>query len=176
MKPRLVILSDMWGLEHCAWIKHYVEVLDPVFSVQVHDSCVLGEVAAADADEEAIHSAFIHGGIDTAANKLLSLETGKVDILAFSMGGSVAWEAGLKGMEIGRLYAVSSTRLRLQTEKPDCRTQLFYGSEDPFQPNASWFEQLRLDPPLMERGGHDFYTGLASAGRICGRIITDRRS
>ena len=67
-------------------------------------------------------------------------------ILAFSMGGSIAWEAGLKGMDIGRLYAVSSTRLRLQTEKPACQLQLFYGSDDPFQPDASWFETLKLDP------------------------------
>lgn len=174
MEPRLLILSDMWGLKRCAWIKHYVEMLDPVFSVQVYDSCVLGEVAAADAGEEAIHSAFIHGGIDTAANKLLSLETGKVDILAFSMGGSIAWEAGMKGMDIGRLYAVSSTRLRLQAEKPDCRIQLFYGAEDLSQPDLSWFEKSGLDPPLLERGGHDFYKATSSARRICRTIISDR--
>lgn len=174
MKPRLLILSDMWGLERCAWIMHYVESLDPIFGIQLYDSCALGNVAFADAGKEVIHEAFIHGGIETASDKLRQLEPGRVDILAFSVGGSIAWEAGSKGMHIGRLYAVSSTRLRLQTDKPDCRIQLFYGADDPFQPNASWFENLNVDPPCIESGGHDFYARKPSAGRICGRIIADR--
>ena len=176
MKPRLLILSDMWGLERCAWIKHYVEMLDPFFSIQLYDSCVLGDVSAADVADGTMHAAFIRGGIDTAAEKLRMLELGKVELLAFSMGGSIAWEAGLKGVNIGRLYAVSSTRLRLQTEKPACRIQLFYGAEDRFQPDALWFETLQLDPALVEHGGHDFYMGAASAERICETILADHEN
>lgn len=165
----------MWGLVGCTWIKHYVELLDPFFSIQLYDSCVLGEVSAADVVAGNIHSAFIHGGIDTAAEKLRMLEVEKVEVLAFSMGGSIAWEAGLKGLEIGHLYAVSSTRLRLQSEKPACRIQLFYGSDDPFQPDALWFETLKLEAALMERGGHDFYRDAAAAQRICETMIADHK-
>ena len=172
MRPKLLILSDMWGLTHCKWIKHYVELLDPVFSIHLYDSCALGDVRVADATEDDIHAAFLAGGVDTAVDKLLEMEPGKVDILAFSMGGSIAWKAGSKGMHIGHLYAVSSTRLRLQTEKPDCRIQLFYGKDDPFHPKPSWFEKMELGPPLMENGGHDFYTGHDVATRICSMIIS----
>lgn len=171
MKPRLLILSDVRGLEHCPWIGHYVELLSPVFSIQLYDSCVLGNVAVADAAEETVHAAFIHGGIGAAADKLLKLERAKVDILAFSMGGSIAWEAARKGMDVGHLNAVSATRLRLQREVPTCKINLFYGADDPFQPTASWFEQLELDPPIIERGGHDLYAGPASVTRICERVM-----
>ena len=170
MRPKLLILSDMWGLDRCEWIKQYVELLDPIFSILLYDSRALGDVRVADAAEEDIHAAFIAAGVDTAADKLLEMEPGKVDILAFSMGGSIAWKAGLKGMHIGHLFAVSSTRLRLQTEKPDCRIQLFNGTDDPFHLKPSWFEKLKLDPPLMENGGHDFYTRHDVATRICSMI------
>lgn len=170
MRPKLLILSDMFGLDRCEWIKQYVALLDPIFTIQLYDSCALGDVRVADAAEDDIHAAFIAGGVDTAADKLSKMELGKVDILAFSMGGSIAWKAGSKGMHIGHLYAISSTRLRLQTEKPDCRVQLFYGKVDPFHPKPSWFEKLKLDPPLMENGGHDFYTGHDVAIRICSMI------
>lgn len=146
MKPRLLILSDMWGLVRCAWIKHYVELLSPAFSIQLYDSCVLGNVAAAGTDEAVLHAAFIHGGIDAAADTLLKLESGKVDVLAFSVGGTIAWEAALKGMHIGHLYAVSSTRLRLQAAKPHCTIRLYFGTDDPNRPQAFWLDKLKLAP------------------------------
>lgn len=175
MKPRLLILSDMWGLERCAWIKRYVELLEPFFSIQLYDSCALGNVEVADACEEDIHAAFIHDGIETAVANLLKLEPKRVDVLAFSIGGSIAWEAALKGMDIGRLYAVSSTRLRLQTEKPGCWIQLFYGADDVNQPKAAWFEKLKQDPPHMEFEGHDFYMDATCTERICGTILADHQ-
>lgn len=176
MKPRLLILSDMWGLESSGWIKRYVELLDPFFRIQLYDSCALGNVEVADAVEEDIHAAFIHGGIGTAVANLLKLEPKRVDVLAFSIGGSIAWNAALKGMDIGHLYAVSSTRLRLQTEKPACCIQLFYGAEDRRQPDALWFETLQFDPALVELGVHDFYMGAASAERICETILADHEN
>ena len=174
MKPRLLILSDMWGLEGCAWIGQYVELLDPVFSIQLYDSCELGNVDVAEADEEAVHSAFVQSGIDIAARRLLELEPNEVDVLAFSVGGTIAWKAGMTGMRIGHFYAASSTRLRLQTEKPAIPTRLFYGSDDLHQPKASWFEQMELGSPIMVSGAHDFYTSTAAATRICGTILADR--
>ena len=135
--------------------------------------CV-GKCGSADACEEDTHAAFIHGGIGTVVTNLLKLEPKRVDVLAISIGGSIVWEAALNGMEIGRLYAVSSTRLRLQTEKPGCWVQLFYGSDDVNQPKAAWFEKLTLEPPHMELGGHDFYMDTAPTMAICSTIITDR--
>lgn len=173
MKPRLLILSDLWGLSRCTWITHYVELLSTAFSIQLYDSCALANVAVAGGEEAAIHSAFVQGGIDVAADNLLELEPGKVDVLAFSVGGTIAWEAALKGMHIGPLYTVASTRLRLKTAKPDCKIQLYYGADDPNQPQASWYEHLKLDPPLMVRGGHAFYADIDSATRICDAILED---
>ena len=174
MKPRLLIISDMWGLSRCVWMEHYLKLLEPVFHIVLYDSRELANVPPAEDDADPIHSAFVQGGMDIAANKLLELGSGKVDVLGFSMGGTIAWKAGMKGLDMGRLYAVSSTRLRLQTAKPACKIQLFYGADDPSRPPASWFGQLGLGSPLIFTGKHDFYTGTPSATRICGAVRTDR--
>ena len=174
MKPRLLILSDMWGLDHCDWITYYQELLDPAFSIRLLDSCDLGDVDATDGGEAAIHAAFTHGGIATAAQRLLDMEKEKVDILAFSIGGTIAWEAGMKGLAIGRLHAVSATRLRLQRKKPGFPVHLYYGSDDPFQPTADWFVKMGIAPAFIERGAHDFHTRPASARRIHATIMADR--
>lgn len=57
----------------------------------------------AEAGEAALHAAFLQGGIATAAVKLPKSEPGHVDILAFSIGGTIAWEAVSRGMLIGHL-------------------------------------------------------------------------
>lgn len=172
MKTRLVILSDMWGLDHSAWMDRYLRALDPAFRIQLYDVRVLGNVATGNSDEAVLHAAFVHGGIDAAASKLLELEPEQVDILAFSVGGTIAWKAGMKGMSIGHLYAVSSTRLRLQTAKPHCTIQLFHGADDPYQAPGSWYAKLKLDPPQMESGGHTFYAAIDPAKRICDAILS----
>jgi len=163
----------MWGLDLDAWIMYYVELLDPDFRIRPYDCCESGKVNTVETSEEVIHSAFVPCGIDVAARKLVEMEPENAHILAFSVGGTIAWKAGMTGMQIGHFHAALSTRLRLQTEKPAFPTRLFHGSDDPFQPKASWFEQMEVGSPLLVSGAHGFYPSTAASTRLCGTMRAD---
>ena len=139
MKPRLIILSDLWGTEKSNWINYYLNALSPEFDIKYYDCCEIGNVDTTSLKEGVIHSQFIDHGIDLAVEKLIQLEDGKVDILAFSIGGIIAWKAGLKGLNINNFYAISSTRLRYESEKPSYAIKLYFGEKDLFKPDTNWF-------------------------------------
>ena len=68
-----------------------------------------------------------------------------MDILGFSIGGYIAWKAALEGLKVRNLTAVSATRLRFETTKPDCKIALIYGEHDTFQPSIDWYNRIELD-------------------------------
>lgn len=157
MKRRLIILSDLWGFEANDWIKYYLNILNAKYDIKCYDCCEIGNIDKRNYTEQNIHLQFINHGIDTATKKLIELEPNAVDILAFSIGGTIAWKAGLKGLIINNFYAVSSTRLRYETAQPDCNIKLFYGKKDKFKPATSWFDTMQINFEIIQHSDHDMY-------------------
>lgn len=171
MKPRLIILSDLWGKEKSDWVSAYVELLKDKFEIQYYDCCELGEIDKTNYTEENLHSQFINGGIEKAVENLLKTERNQVDILAFSIGGTIAWKAALKGLNIRNFFAVSSTRLRYEDEIPDGAIKGYYGENDSNKPSNNWFEKHSIDFEIIKNKEHDFYTEKDFATLICDEIL-----
>jgi hypothetical protein len=171
MKPRLIILSDLWGKEKAAWTLDYIELLKNKFEIQYYDCCELGEIDKTNFSEENLHNQFVNGGIEKAVANLLKIEKNQIDVLAFSIGGTIAWKAALKGLNIGKLFAVSSTRLRYEDEIPSGTIQLYYGENDCNKPSNDWFEKHSIDFEIIKNKEHDFYTEKESADSICAKIL-----
>ena len=139
VKPKLLILSDLFGGQHPEWINYYTNTLRSKFEIQYYDVLELANIDASNLTETDIHKQFLDGGIDKAVETLLKLETDKVTVLGFSIGGTIAWKASLLGLKTMYLFAVSSTRLRYETEAPNCEIKLYFGENDPNKPHDKWF-------------------------------------
>lgn len=171
-KPRIIILSDLWGTKNANWINGYTERLQGLFEIFLYDSCDLAGIDLEVKSEKQRHAKFISGGIDKAVQKLVQKEPRPVAVLAFSIGGTIAWKAILSGLSVKYLFALSATRLRFETQTPSAKIQLFYGARDEFKPKEEWFTQLGLSCNFYEDQTHEFYKEEASAVRIC-ELITD---
>jgi hypothetical protein len=169
-KPRLAIISDLWGTRGAEWVDYYLQSLEPTYDVAFYDSCMLAGFDCTNLQEEEIHAKMVAGGIEAAAAKLLEQEKGPVDILAFSVGGTIAWKAMLLGITVGSAYLVSSTRLRYETSKPEAKIYLTYGEADEYRPSEEWFEKLGLEHILIKHEGHTLYREESNARRICEQI------
>ena len=157
IKPRLLLLSDIWGATNCEWIQHYIAILNPHFDIQFYDVCKLAEIDSKSFAIENRHKQFLEGGIGRAVNNLLAKETAVCAVLGFSIGGLIAWKAVSFGLQCSALFAISSTRLRYESVKPNVKLKLFYGSLDAFMPDSTWFEQMELQPFLYQNELHEMY-------------------
>jgi len=157
MDQRLIILSDLWGANGVNWIDKYKNKLNHHFDIQIYDVCELADINISSLKENEIHRDFVNGGIEKAVNSLINLEKNKINILAFSIGGFIAWEACLKGLCINNFFAVSSTRLRIQKIKPVCYLQLYFGEKDIYKPNNLWFKALDVKPNIIKNKNHNLY-------------------
>nr|WP_315198525.1 alpha/beta hydrolase [uncultured Flavobacterium sp.] len=171
MKPRLIILSDLWGKEKSAWILDYIELLKDKFEIQYYDCCELGEIDKTNYTDESLHNQFINCGIEKAVANLLKTEKNQIDILSFSIGGTIAWKAALKGLNVRSLFAVSSTRLRYEDEIPSGAIKLYYGENDVNKPNNNWFVSHSIDFEIIKNKEHDFYTEKDFVTSICNEIL-----
>lgn len=171
MKPRLVILSDLWGKEKSDWVFDYVEKLKDKFEIQFYDCCELGAIDSTNYTEESLHFQFVNGGIEKVIENLLEAEKNQIDILAFSIGGTIAWKAALKGLDIRNLFAVSSTRLRFEEDIPNAVIKLYYGENDINKPSSNWFEKYAINFEIIKNKGHNFYTQKEYATSICNEIL-----
>ncbi|WP_156831957.1 alpha/beta hydrolase [Kaistella palustris] len=169
-KPRLIILSDMWGKAKSDWVSYYIEILKPLFETVYYDCRVLAEIPTHNIGEAELHGQFTEGGISKAVENLVKLEVNASTILGFSIGGTVAWKSCLQGLSCRNIYAVSSTRLRKETEKPAVVTQLIYGENDPYKPDKKWYESMRLPETLIKGESHNFYRDKIRAYQICEMI------
>lgn len=170
MKPRLIILSDLWGKEKSAWVSGYVELLNDKFEIQYYDCCDLGGIDKKNYTEENLHSQFVNGGIEKAVANLLKAEKNQIDVLAFSIGGTIAWKSALKGLNVRRLFAVSSTRLRYENEMPNGIIKGYYGENDNNKPSKNWFEKYSINFDIIKNKEHNFYTEKEFAISICAEI------
>jgi pimeloyl-ACP methyl ester carboxylesterase len=171
VKPILFILSDLWGKEKSDWISTYTELLEIKFDIQYFDCCELGEIDKNHYTEENLHNQFLNEGIEKAVDNLLKFEKSKIDVLAFSIGGTIAWKAALKGLNIGSLFAVSSTRLRYENEIPTCKLKLYYGETDSNKPSEDWFEKLSIDFEIIKYKEHSFYKEITFIQLLCSEIL-----
>lgn len=171
MKPRLLILSDLFGGANPKWIKTYSEILESKFEIQYYDVLELANIDINNCIESDIHNQFLNGGFDKAIESLLKLETDKVTILGFSIGGTIAWKASLKGLKITHLFAVSSTRLRYEAEAPNCIIKLYFGEKDPNKPNPQWFLDLNLENQIFRDNYHQLYLIENNADLVCDDIL-----
>lgn len=168
MKKRLLILSDLWGIQQSDWIKHYTERLEAFFDIQYYDVCDLGQIETHPYLESHLHTQFKNGGIDTAAKQLFSIEKNHfVNILAFSVGGTIGWKAGLLGLNIDHFFAVSATRLRYETIRPDTGfIKCYFGEYDGFRPKPDWFNHHSIPFHILEGKDHEMYREKVIADEI----------
>ena len=127
---KLVILSDLWGAKRGLWITSYLGYLHQYYDIEYYDIQQLAHIDAPIYTEKELHTAFVNGGIDTAVEHLLKRNKKPAHYLAFSTGGTIAWKANLKGLPMKSLYAVSATRIRMESNMIDCDVDLLFGEKD----------------------------------------------
>ena len=108
MKPRLAIVSDLWGFNNDSYINLYIEELYNYFDVDLIDAQVLGDVNR-NQDKQLIHKQFMSSGIDLAASRLAKAHIHFDILLGFNIGGTIGWEAIQLGAKIDSLITVSIT-------------------------------------------------------------------
>ena len=169
------MLSDLWGKEKSDWIVYYTNILEKHFDVAFYDSCDLGNVDKSNYSEEKLHEQFVNGGIQNAVENLIQKEKGIIIILAFSIGGFIAWKACLSGLNAQYLFAISATRLRFETQKPAGTITLLYGEDDDYKPDFDWFQSMELSEIFYKNEAHEFYKKKEIAEDICRMIIEKLR-
>ncbi len=168
MKRRLVILSDLWGFQKPEWIKYYTELLEPHFNIVLYDSCDLAGIQTNTKEE--IHQQFVKFGIEKAVEKIIALEKNEIDILAFSIGGTIAWKFALNNLSIKNLTVVSATRLRFETKTPDCNITLIYGERDNYKPSKKWLK-THNNVTIIQNASHELYLNADNAQQICSEVV-----
>ncbi|MBS7252840.1 alpha/beta hydrolase family protein [Flavobacterium branchiicola] len=169
IKPRLLLLSDLFG-GNPEWIKYYSRILDSKFDIHYYDVLKLAKMDSLK-DEANIHKHFLNGGIDQAIASLLNNEKEEVVVLGFSIGGTIAWKAALKGLKVAQLVAVSSTRLRFETETPDCKVELYFGEKDLNKPNPQWFSDQKISAQIFDNQEHQLYQENQNTLLICSSFL-----
>lgn len=171
---RLIVLSDLWGKGQSSWWSYYQTPLKEFFELQWYDSCLLGGVNLHPYQQENLHHQFINGGIDRAVSQLINQEKEHPPslILAFSVGGVIAWQAVIAGLDCPFFYAVSATRLRKQSEIFPVKGKLLYGAGDAFQPKEDWLsQQIYLESETRPLCSHELYTKPETATDIVATLL-----
>lgn len=170
-KPRLLILSDLFGGENPEWVKKYVNILSSEFQIQYYDIRKLANIDSGNLSEKDLHNQFLNGGIDKAIKSLTELEIEEVSVIGFSMGGTIAWKAALKSLKVNSLFAVSSTRLRYENQTPDCNIKLYFGENDFNKPDSEWFLKLKVAVEFLTNQEHQLYLKNEMVLLICNDIV-----
>ena len=168
-KPRLVILPDLFGGKNPEWLHYYTTILESHFDIQYYNILELAGISP-DHDETSIHNQFLNDGIENVINALLVYEKKEIAVLGFSIGGTIAWKASLKGLKVSKLIAVSSTRLRFETEVPNCKIKLYFGEKDLNKPDSKWFSDLKVSGEILENENHQLYLQQKNAFAICNNL------
>ena len=171
MKKRLLILSDLWGFTQAKYLEIYLQQLESTFEVQPYDCCLLAELPQDQKTQEERHQHFVTRGIQQAVDTLINAERERGYVLAFSVGGTIAWRAALAGMPVDQLFAISATRLRYEEYRPNSKVRLWYGELDPYQPKTEWYEKMQLSADQWPAQGHDIYKHPTVIETICQQLL-----
>lgn len=166
-----IILSDLWGKRNSDWMNDYLIRLEKHLELKYYDCCELADIDQSNYSEEQIHRQFTEGGIEKAVKTLVDREQEPVHVLAFSIGGLIAWKAILLGLKAESLTCISSTRLRYEVSRPNCSIHLIYGEHDAYQPTDEWFEKMNLEKKIHPGEEHDFYRKKEIASDVCIQLI-----
>lgn len=168
-KPRIAVLSDLFGISNEPWMEAYRNALKTHFTVVEYDCRELAQIAHLDPDE--IHYAFTHGGIEQAVNNLRLAEQHDVWLLGFSVGGTIAWKFALESTQCSAVFAVSATRLRDETKAPTSQKVLYFGELEEFGPKQEWFDRMNIQPIVLPNQSHECYKNHKVTTLICDKII-----
>lgn len=168
---KLIILSDLRGKKNYGWVDNYTAILKKYYEIEFYDSCELANIDSTQSSENELHQQFINGGIKEAVAKLLQSEHKNIDILGFSIGGFISWRAALEGLNVDKITAISSTRLRYESKRPKCEVDLFYGENDNYIPASNWFFSFGLVESIYKNEEHEFYRKDRIATDICSKMI-----
>lgn len=173
MKPRLILLSDLWGQQRSNWWIFYTRLLQNQFEIQWYDSCELGQISLQPYEQECLHQQFVGGGIQRAARQLYELghdiQVPRI-VLSFSIGGTIAWKAIQEGLKVQQFYAVSATRLRYEQTPLSNKGCLFFGEKDAYSPSQDWYDQQTIQYKILPKQNHDCYQTLPVAEHIANEI------
>ncbi len=167
MAERLVILSDMWGSKKGLWITSYLGYLQSYFDIVFYDCRELAYLDVKFNTRENIYDAFVNGGLNTAVGQLLKKEIEPSHYLTFCAGGTIAWEAALKGLPIKSLYAISPLNLHIAKQKPDIAVNLLYGEFQQHIPESEWGSVKGITLEKMPKFGHDLYSDEKIIKKVC---------
>lgn len=176
MQKRLIILSDIWGREKSDWVRNYSKYLESNFDITYYDCCELGGIDKSDYTEKKLHNQFVNGGIEKAVSWLVETVKENVTILAFSVGGAIAWKFALVSDKVDSLICVSSTRLRYEMNKPKGRIMLYFGKNDEFKPQYEWFDRLEINYSILDGKDHLFYKEAEFGKELSEKIITNAKT
>ncbi len=161
----------MWGARNGLWITTYLGYLQQYFDITYYDSQELANIDVPVKSENNLHRAFVEGGIDTAALHLLKKEEEPAHYLGFSMGGTIAWKAGLMGLPMKSIYTVSSTRIRAEENQPECDITAIFGDNDIYRPKADWYKKHELKSDIVKGFGHTMYTDEKVIDKVCLELL-----
>ena len=171
MAKRLVILSDMWGAKKGMWITSYLAYLQPYFDIVFYDCRQLANIDVPLNTSENVYKAFVDGGMDLAVRHLLKKENEPAHYLTFCAGGTIAFDAALKGLPMESLYAVSPIDLESFEETPDCPITLVFGDQDADIPDYLWADSRGIQMHLIDKYGHELYSDDKVITMICQDIL-----
>jgi len=167
MAERLVILSDLWGAKKGLWITSYLGYLQQYFDIVFYDIRQLSDVNLISNTAEDVYEAFNNGGMNTALAQLLIKETEESHYLTFCAGGTIAWNAGLCGLPIKSLTAISPLNIHLLKDKPDCKINLLYGEYQEGKPDSEWLSEMDVNMEIMPKFGRNLYSDDKVIQKVC---------
>lgn len=167
MAERLVILSDMWGAKKGIWITSYLGYLQQYFDIVFYDIRQLSDINPKSDTVEHVGEALNNGGMNTALAQLLRKESEESHYLTFCAGGTIAWNAGLSGLPIKSLTAISPMNIHLLKEQPDCKINLLYGEYHEDKPTPEWLSVMDVNMEIMPKFGRELYSDDKVIQKVC---------
>ncbi len=167
MAEKLTIISDMWGSKQGLWITSYLGYLQQYYSIEYYDSKQLANIDLMVNTRSNIEKAFLDGGIQRAADHLVSRSKESAHYLAFGVGGSIAWQAALKGLPAKSLYLVSSSFLHREKDRPSVPITVLCGGRDENILCEKWGEEMGVRMETIKKFGHSLYSDEIVIQKIC---------
>jgi len=171
MKKEIIIISDLWGAGNATWLNNFQHQLLSHYKIKFYDACKLGQIDTSQYEEAYLHQQFLDFGIDNAIDNLIRLEKEAKIFIGCSIGGVIAWKAALAGLPIEHLTAFSSTRLRKESDAPDCKFKLLYGKNDPNKPDLIWLEAFAKSKYQLIEGDHNIYQDKETVKQVLQELI-----